>query len=132
MNLKEAKYRFKEIAGKTGILSNEVLLDPNKNERDELWEIVQVFAKRLYELDIKTDADQDEINELSHSAIVALHWNDLYISDDRFSYENGRFRRDTIALALCLFSRISRDYKEYDSIKTVSYTHLTLPTICSV
>ena len=80
-------------------------------------EIVQAFAKRLYELDVKTDADQDEINELSHSAIVALHWNDLYISDDRFSYENGRFRRDTIALALCIFSRISRDYKEYDSLK---------------
>jgi hypothetical protein len=89
MNVKEAKYRFKEVADKTGILTNEVLLEPNKNERDELWEVVQVFAERLYELDIKTDADQDEINELSHSAIIALHWNDLYISDDRFSYKNG-------------------------------------------
>ena len=117
MNLKEAKYRFKGVADKTGILTSEVIVEPSNDERDELWDIVQVFAKRLYELDIKTDADQDEINELSHSAIVALHWNDLYISDDRFSYENGRFRRDTIALALCLFSRISRDYKEYDSLK---------------
>lgn len=117
MDLKEAKKRFKEVSDKTGILTSRVIIEPNNDERDELWDIAQIFANRLYELDIKKDADQDEINELSHLAIVALHWNDLYISDDRFSYDNGRFRRDTIALALCFFSRVSRDYKQYDSLK---------------
>ena len=57
------------------------------------------------------------INELCHFAIVALHWNDILIQDERFSYDNGRFRRDTIALAVCLFTRISRDYSEYDTLK---------------
>ena len=117
MDLKEANNRFKEVSDKTGIFTSRVIIEPNNDERDELWDMAQVFANRLYELDIKKDADQDEINELSHSAIVALHSNDLLISDDRFSYENGRFRRDTIALALCFFSRVSRDYKEYDSLK---------------
>ena len=64
MNLKEAKYRFKDVADKTGILTSEVIIEPSNDERDELWDIAQLFAKRLYELDIKTDADQDEINEL--------------------------------------------------------------------
>ena len=114
----ESKLRFKQIAENTGILSLEKLVrEPSHEERDELWEITRVFADRIYKLDIDQNADQDEINELCHFSIVALHWNDLYINDDRFSYDNGRFRRDTIALALCFFTRISRDYKKYDSLK---------------
>ena len=118
MDLQQAKDQFNEIAEKTGILSREKeKMHPNQDERDELWNINRVFVERIYALDIDKNASQDEVNELCHFAIVALHWNDLYLSDDRFSYENGRFRRDTVALALCLFTRISRDYNQYDSLK---------------
>ena len=114
----ESKLRFKKIAEKTGILNQEKLvIEPSYEERDELWDITRVFAERIYKLDIDQNADQDEINELCHFAIVALHWNDLFIDDDRFSYDNGRFRRDTVALAMCFFTRISRNYKKYDSLK---------------
>ena len=115
MDLQQAKERFSKIAEKTGILSRtEQKAGPSQDERDELWDITRVFAERIYKLDIDKNASQDEVNELCHFAIVALHWNDLYLSDDRFSYDNGRFRRDTVALAICFFTRISRDYKQYD------------------
>jgi len=29
-------------------------------------------------------------------------------------------------------SKESKEYEEYEEFKAVSYTHLTLPTICSV
>ena len=105
----ESKLRFKQIAEKTGILDLEKLvIEPSYEERDELWDITRVFAERIYKLDIDQNADQDEINELCHFTIVALHWNDILMQDERFSYDNGRFRRDTIALAVCLFTRISK------------------------
>ena len=118
MDLQQAKDQFNNIAEKTGILSRtKQKVEPSHKERDELWDITRIFAERIYKLDIDKNASQDEVNELCHFAIVALHWNDLYLSDDRFSYDNGRFRRDTVALAMCLFTRISRDYKQYDSLK---------------
>ena len=118
MDIQYAKDRFNEIAEKTGILSRaEQKGEPSHEERDELWDITRVFAERIYKLDIDQNADQDEINKLCHFAIVALHWNDLLMDDDRFSYDNGRFRRDTVALSICFFTRISRDYKQYDSLK---------------
>ena len=118
MGLSKSLNRFEEIAAQTGILTNNSEVEPNSGERDELWDITSVFTKRIYEQDIDKNFDQNEVNKLSHYAIVALHWNDLLLNDERFSYDNGRFRRDTIALAVCLFTRISRDYKEYEFLKS--------------
>lgn len=118
MNVTQAKKRFEEIADETCIFSlSSNNSEPTKNERDELWEITRIFVDKIYNLDIEEDADQDEINKLCHYSIIALHWNDLGLSDERFAYDNGRFRRDTIALAACLFCRISRDYEHYDHLK---------------
>jgi hypothetical protein len=118
MDLIQATGRFNEIAVKTGILTRDDLkVEPNNKEREELWNITRIFVERIYELDIDQNGDQNEINKLCHYSIVALHWNDILMSDDRFSFDNGRFRRDTIALAMCLFTRISRDYEQYDLLK---------------
>jgi len=105
---------FLKIAEKTGILTREVIVEPNAEERDTLWEITCAIKKRIYKLDIDANADKDEINVLCHYAIVALHWCDILMQDERFSFDNGRFRRDTIALAACLFTRVSRVYQYYD------------------
>lgn len=105
---------FLKIAEKTGILTREVIVEPNASERDTLWEITCAIKKRIYKLDIDANADKDEINVLCHYAIVALHWCDILMQDERFSFDNGRFRRDTIALAACLFTRVSRVYQYYD------------------
>ena len=75
---------FIKISEKTGILTREVKVEPNA------------------------------INILCHYAIVSLHWCDILMQDERFSFDNGRFRRDTIALAACLFTRVSRVYQYYD------------------
>lgn len=109
--------RFQEIADKTGILINQIEKEPTPQERDELWDIVQVFADRIYQLDGENYRDKQELNTLCYYAIVALHWCDIYVTDKRFSYTNGRFRRDTIALALCFYARIDRSYDYYDHIK---------------
>jgi hypothetical protein len=37
----------------------------------------------------------------------------MYVTDKRFSFDNGRFRRDVIALVLCLSARVSYTYKSY-------------------
>ena len=117
MEVQSAINRFEEISDNTGILTNEIKAEPNSEERDELWDITCVFVKQIYKLDIDNNARQDEINQLCHYAIVALHWNDLMIDDERFAHDNGRFRRDTIALAACLFTRLSRDYEHYHFVK---------------
>ena len=118
MDLTIAKKKFQELSEQTGILSREKeLREPSHSERDELWEISRIFIDRVYDLDIEKNANQEEINTLCHYSIVALHWNDILMSDDRFSFDNGRFRRDTIALALCLFTRVSREYEHYDKLK---------------
>ena len=113
MNLEQAIERFEQINNKTGILSCDIIKEPTfgvEGEREELWNLTRIFLKRIYELDISNDSN-NEINQLCHYSIAALHWNDLLLDDDKFSYSNGRFRRDTIALAICLFTRISRDYR---------------------
>ena len=117
MEIKNAIKRFEKISDITGILTNEIRVEPNPDDRDELWDIACVFVKQIYKLDIDNNARQDEINQLCHYAIVALHWNDLMINDERFAYDNGRFRRDTIALAVCLFTRLSRNYEHYHFVK---------------
>ena len=55
--------------------------------------------------------DITEYNQLCHWSIAALHWNDL-LTEGLFS-DNGRFRRDTVALALCLYTRIDRSYDHH-------------------
>ena len=120
MELNNAKERFQEIANITGILSNQIIEEPNKKERDELWEITRSFLKRIYALDIQeeySDEAFNEYNQLCHWAIVALHWNDLLLTDTGFSLDNGRFRRDTIALVICLYTRLSSSYKYFNTIK---------------
>jgi hypothetical protein len=109
--------RFLEIANKTGIHINKIGVEPDVKERDELWEITRVFADRIYQLDKEKNPDKNEIDVLCYFGIVALHWCDLMVDDKRFSYSNGRFRRDTIALALCFYARIDREFKYYDHIK---------------
>lgn len=110
--------RFSEIAEKTGVSTNKIKVEPDIKERDELWEITRAFADRIYQLDNEKSPDQNEINLLSYYAIVALHWCDIYDHNDkRYSYLNGRFRRDTVALALCFYARINRSFKYYDFIK---------------
>ena len=118
MDLTLAIRKFQELSEQTGILSREKeLRQPSAAEREELWEISRIFIDRVYDLDIDKNAKQEEINTLCHYSIVALHWNDIQMSDDRFSFDNGRFRRDTIALALCLFTRVSREYEHKDKLK---------------
>ena len=120
MELNNAKERFQEIANITGILSNQIIEEPNKKERDELWEITRSFLKRIYALDIQEESSDEafnEYNQLCHWAIVALHWNDLLFTDTGFSLNNGRFRRDTIALVICLYTRLSSSYKYFNTIK---------------
>jgi hypothetical protein len=110
--------RFLEIANKTGIHINEITTEPNNIERDELWDLTRAFAERIYQLDNDKNADQNEINFLCYYAMVALHWCDIFNQNDkRYSHENGRFRRDTLALAICFFARIERSFKYYDFIK---------------
>ena len=103
MDLTLAIRKFQELSEQTGILSREKeLRQPSAAEREELWEISRIFIDRVYDLDIDKNAKQEEINTLCHYSIVALHWNDIQMSDDRFSFDNGRFRRDTIALAFAI------------------------------
>lgn len=106
--------RFLQIAERTGILTNEILSEPTTKERDELWDITRAFLDRIYTLDNDLYANEYEVNLLCFYSIVALHWCDIYVTDKRFSFENGRFRRDTIALALCLSTRISYIFDKYD------------------
>lgn len=109
--------RFQEIAEKTGILINEIKKEPNTKERDELWEIVRIFADRIYQIDAQQNQDKEELNTLCFYNIVALHWCDLMVNDKRFSFTDGRFRRDVLALALCFYARIDRSYDYYDHVK---------------
>ncbi|MEY4660973.1 MAG: hypothetical protein RLZZ42_925, partial [Bacteroidota bacterium] len=109
--------RFIEIAEKTGIVLNNIIVEPDESERNELWEITRQFASRIYELDNEEEPDLFELNTLCFFSIVALHWCDIMVFDKSFSHDNGRFRRDTISLALCFFARIERSYKFYGHVK---------------
>jgi ankyrin repeat protein len=112
---KELK-RYLEITKRTGILTNEIIAQPTDKERDELWDITQVFLDRIYTLDREDNPNQHELNWLCYYSIVALHWCDIYVTDKRFSYENGRFRRDTIALVLCLSPRVSYNFEQFELV----------------
>ena len=119
MDLKKARIRFIEIANKTGIHGEETKQEPNPKEREELWDITRSFLARIYTLDDKSNLSKEEVkeyNELCYWSVAALHWND-YVGQSPTQYP-GRFRRDTIALALCLYIRISKDYEVYENIKT--------------
>lgn len=107
---------FKKINRATGILNNEIIREPSAKERDQLWNFVQASVKYIYKQDINL-SDKPLRDKLCHYSIVALHWSDLLMHQDSFSYSNGRFRRDTIALALCLFARLDNTYDHYYSIK---------------
>ena len=106
---------FLKIIEQTGILSDRIITEPTNKERDELWEIARVFINRIYVIDYERNPNQYELNHLCYYSIVALHWSDMYLNDNRFSIESGRFRRDTIALALCLSTRISYTFDMYNN-----------------
>ena len=108
--------RYLEITERTGILTNDITSQPTDKEREELWNLTQVFLDRIYALDREENPNQYELNWLCYYSIVALHWCDIYVTDKRFSYENGRFRRDTIALALCLSTRIAYNFEQYEIV----------------
>ena len=74
-----------------------------------------LFINRIYVIDYERNPNQYELNHLCYYSIVALHWSDMYLNDNRFSIESGRFRRDTIALALCLSTRISYTFDMYNN-----------------
>jgi len=117
IDLKKAKKRFIEIANKTGIHGDNIKQEPNLQERDELWDITRVFLNRIYildEIDDLSEEDLNEYNDLCYWSISALHWND---SLENYTFDNGRHRRDTLTLALCLYARVNRDYKVYENIK---------------
>ena len=119
--LKQSLKRAEEIFSETGILSRSTTREPTLDEREELWDITRVFLKRIYSLDLvekKSKKEQDECNVLAHYCVVMLHWNDIYDPPHWATpAPQGRFRRDTIALALCIFTRISRNYSEYTKLK---------------
>ena len=117
MDLNSAKRRFIEIANKTGIHGDNIKHEPDTQERDELWGITRVFLKRIYTLDEIDNLSKEELkeyNDLCYWSIAALHWND---SLDEYTFDNGRHRRDTILLALCLYVRLDENYKLYEKIK---------------
>ena len=117
MELKKAKKRFIEIANKTGIHGENLKQEPSMQEREELWDISRVFLNRIYTLDEIDNLFGEELNEyndLCYWSIAALHWND---SLEEYTFDNGRHRRDTILLALCLYVRLDENYKLYEKIK---------------
>ena len=111
----EAINKFIKIDKETKITENNIIREPNSKEREELWEITQELVNFIYKQDLNL-TDKDLRDKACHYAIVSLHWNDLMMWDDNFSYSNGRFRRDTIALAICLFSRLDNSYNDYFKI----------------
>jgi len=120
--LNQSIKRAEDIFKATGILSRSIEREPNSSEREELWDISRIFIKRIYELDLVDEKmskeERDEYNKLAHYCVVMLHWNDIYDPPHVVQKApSGRFRRDTLALALCLFTRISRDYPEYLQLK---------------
>ena len=116
INPQQAIELFENINEATGILTNEIIREPNEKERDQLWDVVRASAEFIYKQDLNL-TDKPLRDKLCHYSIVALHWSDLLMHQDGFSYSNGRFRRDTVALALCLFARIDNSYDQYYSIK---------------
>ena len=120
--LNKSIQRAEEIFEATGILTRSTEREPNSSEREELWDLSRIFVKRIYELDLVDEKmskeERDEYNKLAHYCVVMLHWNDIYDPPHiEQKAPSGRFRRDTLALALCLFTRISRDYPEYLTLK---------------
>ena len=116
INSQQAIELFENINEATGILTNEIIREPNEKERDQLWDVVRASAEFIYKQDLNL-TDKPLRDKLCHYSIAALHWSDLLMHQDGFSYSNGRFRRDTVALAICLFARLDNSYDQYYSIK---------------
>ena len=135
--LEKAIISFHKIADSTGILEENLIEEPNLKERDKLWSITRTFLNRIYELDLIEQMSNDEIreyNQLCHWSIVALHWNDEV---ENPSFDNGRHRRDTIALAICLYTRMSIKYDDFNKIRETfilphTYCSLLLWTLISI
>ena len=127
--LSNAVLEFEKIDSYTNITSETIIREPEIEERDKLWNITRVFVDFIYKQDLNLTNKQLR-DKVCHYSIVALHWNDLQIDNKEFSYSNGRFRRDTVALALCLFSRLDNSYKDYYKILdgwVLPHTNFSLP-----
>ena len=113
--INKAVLEFELIDSRTKITTETISREPSSEEREKLWEVTRVFVDFIYKQDL--NLTNKELRDIAcHYSIVALHWNDLLMSDQEFSYSNGRFRRDTVALALCLFSRLDNSYIHYQNI----------------
>ena len=127
--LSNAVLEFEKIDSFTNITSETIIREPAIEERDKLWNITRVFVDFIYKQDLNLTNKQLR-DKVCHYSIVALHWNDLQIDNKEFSYSNGRFRRDTVALALCLFSRLDNSYQDYYKILdgwVLPHTNFSLP-----
>jgi len=113
--LNNAILEFEKIDFLTNITSERITREPSTEERETLWNLTRVFVDFIYKQDLNL-TNKELRDKACHYSIVALHWNDLLMWDPNFSYSNGRFRRDTVALALCLFSRLDNSYADYHNI----------------
>ena len=113
--LNNAVLEFEKIDSFTNITSDTISREPSTEERETLWNLTRVFVDFIYKQDLNL-TNKELRDKVCHYSIVALHWNDLQLDNKEFSYSNGRFRRDTVALALCLFSRLDNSYADYHNI----------------
>ena len=113
--LNNAVLEFEKIDSFTNITSDTISREPSTEERQTLWNLTRVFVDFIYKQDLNL-TNKELRDKVCHYSIVALHWNDLQLDNKEFSYSNGRFRRDTVALALCLFSRLDNSYADYHNI----------------
>tara|TARA_B110000003_G_scaffold172110_1_gene171711 strand:+ start:9464 stop:11527 length:2064 start_codon:yes stop_codon:yes gene_type:complete len=113
--LSNAVLEFEKINSFTNITSDKIKREPSIEERETLWNLTRVFVDFIYKQDLNL-TNKELRDKVCHYSIVALHWNDLQLDNKEFSYSNGRFRRDTVALALCLFSRLDNSYADYHNI----------------
>ena len=94
--INKAVLEFELIDSRTKITTETISREPSTEEREKLWEVTRVFVDFIYKQDL--NLTNKELRDIAcHYSIVALHWNDLLMGDQEFSYSNGRFRRNTVA-----------------------------------